>query len=105
MIIQRIELSVVPGREIEFEAALAESRQHVFTAPGFRRLNVARGMERPSVYLIEIVWESTADLVSFGNSALAGHWVSALREYLAETPHVEPFEQRLGLSLVAGGAI
>jgi len=103
MIIQRLELSVLPGREVELEAVLTEIRELPFMSAGFRRLNVARSVERPSRYVVDILWETVDDLVAFGESPRADRWVAALRPYLAEAPRVEPLEQRTGLSVVSGG--
>lgn len=105
MIIQRLELSVLPGSEVELEAVLTEIRQLPFMSAGFRRLTVARGVERPSLYVVDILWETAEDLLAFGDSPRAGRWVEALRPLLAEAPRVEHLEQRNGLSVVSGGLL
>jgi heme-degrading monooxygenase HmoA len=105
MIIQRLGLSVLPGREVELEAVLTETRELPFMSAGFRRLSVARGVEDPSRYVVDVLWETVEDLVAFGESPRAARWAAALRPFLAEAPRVEPLEQRNGLSLVSGGQL
>ena len=99
MIVQRLVISVVPGREAEFEGALLEARQHAFAADGFRRFTVDRGIDRPSTYLVQISWETPEEQVRFAESPLFTRWATALDPFVVGTPVVERFQQLPALSL------
>lgn len=51
MILEHALLPVRPGEEARFEAASAQAQPVVAGMPGFRRLTLARCLERPSTYL------------------------------------------------------
>jgi len=99
VITQRMVVNVAPGREVDFEDALGEARQHVFAADGFRRFTVERGIDRPSTYLVQILWETAEEQVRFTHSDLFTRWATLLDPYVVGTPVVERFEQRPGLAL------
>jgi len=99
VITQRMVVNVFPGREVDFEDALSEARQHVFEAEGFRRFTVERGIDRPSTYLVQILWETAEEQARFTRSDLFTRWATLLDPYVVGTPVVERFEQRPGLSL------
>ena len=96
---QRLLISVFPGRETEFEDALSVARQHVFEADGFRRFTVDRGIDRPSTYLVQISWETPEEQARFSHSELFTRWAMLLDPFVVGTPVVERFEQRPSLSL------
>lgn len=90
MITELAYMSITPGQESAFEAALAEARQLVEQTPGCLGLTVQRGVERPTVYLITIGWNTLDDhLVGFRESDRFGQWRALLSPHYAAPPSVE----------------
>ncbi len=90
MITETAFMSIKPGHEAEFEAAIAQARTLVEQTPGCRGLKVARGVERPSVYLVTISWDSLEDhLVGFRDSDRFPKWRALLSPHYSEPPTVE----------------
>ena len=90
MITELAYMSITPGHEADFEAALAEARGLVEQTPGCLGLTVQRGVERPGVYLITITWRTLDDhLVGFRESERFGQWRALLSPHYAEPPTVE----------------
>lgn len=87
-------LPVTPGREAEFEAAFAEAKPLMAASPGFRRLTLSRGVERPSHYLFVVEWESMeAHVEGFRGSPAFARWKELLHHfYEPEFTGVEHFE-------------
>jgi heme-degrading monooxygenase HmoA len=97
--IQRWTITVAAGRETAFEAALAEAREVVFAAAGFRRFTVDRGINRPSTYLVQVFWETAEEEDRFTHSERFQEWATLLDPYVVGTPLVERYEPRPSLSL------
>ncbi|MDQ1248289.1 MAG: hypothetical protein QG597_2661 [Actinomycetota bacterium] len=90
MITETAYMTIRVGHEAEFEAALIRARTLVEQTPGCLGLTVQRGVERPSVYLVTIGWESLDDhLVGFRESDRFGQWRALLGPTFAEPPSVE----------------
>lgn len=93
MIVERAEFSIEPGREEEFEAVYErEARQVIAQAGGFISVSLARGIERPSAYLLLVEWERVEDHTEgFRPSELYERWRSLLHPFFAEPAAVEHF--------------
>lgn len=90
MITETAYMSIQPGREADFEAAIATARGLVEQTPGCRGLTVQRGVERPNVYLVTILWNSLDDhLVGFRESNRFPRWRELLGPFYSEPPMVE----------------
>ena len=90
MIIETATMSITPGREQEFLAALEQAKSVLAQAPGWRRIEVHRGIERPSTFLLAIGWETLADHTQgFRGSELFTQWRALIGPYFAEPPVVE----------------
>ena len=75
MVLEHVPISVIPGRETEFERVFDEARHIVAGAHGFRSLRLARCIEAPSSYLLLIEWDTLADHVEgFRNSPAFAEW-------------------------------
>lgn len=105
MLLQRVEAAVLDGQEAAFEAALCEVRQRVFTSRGFRGFTVAQGVELPSTYLIQVLWESPEELADFAESGRFERCWAPVTSLLAGPLHVDHFAQRPGLALQGPGVI
>jgi heme-degrading monooxygenase HmoA len=95
MIVESATMSVVPGQEEQFLAALEQAKGVLARAHGWREIHVHRGIERPSVFLLVLMWETLEDhTVGFRGSELFTQWRSILGPYFAEPPQVEHWEPR-----------
>ena len=92
MITEHAELPVIPGRETEFEAAFDEAKALIAASPGFGGLTLSRGIERPSVYLLLVQWDSVeAHEVGFRGSPAYEEWRALLHYFYDPFPAVEHF--------------
>ena len=92
MITEHALLPVVPGREADFEAALATAAPLISSQPGFRRLSVTRGVESPSTYLLVVEWDTLeAHTEGFRRSPEYDAWRALLHPFYDPFPVVEHF--------------
>jgi heme-degrading monooxygenase HmoA len=90
VILESATISVETGREDEFLAALEQAKLVLAQAPGWRDIRVHRGIERPSVFLLAITWETLEDHTEgFRGGDLFGQWRAIIGPYFAEPPQVE----------------
>ena len=90
MIMETAYMDIVPGKELEFEAAIEEAKGIVSQAKGFQVLHLHRGVERPSTYLVAIGWDTVEDhMEGFRNSDLFVKWRGLLGPFFAAPPAVE----------------
>ena len=93
MIMESATMSVVPGREEEFLAALEEAKEVLAQAEGWRVIHVHRGVERPSTFLLAIGWDTLEDhTVKFRGGELFPRWRAIIGPYFAEPPQVEHWD-------------
>ena len=96
MIVEQAEFTITEGREQEFEDVMRTARTVVAQAPGFVWIELARGVERPSVYLVRIAWRSVENhLRDFRESPLYANWSALVRPFLSAEPRVEHLEPRM----------
>ena len=98
MVIERLEITVLDGREAEFEALLCDVRQDVFMSKGFRHFTVGRGVENSSSYLIQVQWESLEEHTDHVRSGRFQQCWEPVQPFLAQAPKVDRFEERPGLA-------
>ena len=94
MVLEIAQVDVLPGHEADFEADLLQAASTVlpqaagfieFTAHGF-------GVERPSVYLFTIRWETLGDHIDgFRGGDLFAQWRALIGPHFASAPVVEHF--------------
>ncbi|MDH3959057.1 MAG: antibiotic biosynthesis monooxygenase [Actinomycetota bacterium] len=90
MIVESAIMSVQPGREEEFLAALEQAKKVLAEAQGWQDIRVHRGIERPSTFLIVITWATLEDHTEgFRGSALFDRWRALIGPFFAEPPQVE----------------
>jgi heme-degrading monooxygenase HmoA len=96
MILEHAVLDVVAGQERAFEAAFAEARSIIASMPGFQRLTLSRGIERPGVYLLLVEWRELEDHTEgFRKSTGYQRWRELLHHFYDPFPVVEHYEQLL----------
>lgn len=92
MIVESALLPVIPGKEEEFEAALEEAKSYISASKGFVSLEVSRGVESPSTYLMVVKWETLEDHTEgFRGSELFEKWRAALHHFYDPKPVVEHY--------------
>lgn len=90
MIIETATITIIPGREDDFLAALEQAKAILAQAAGWRDIVVHRGIERPSTFLLAIHWETLADHTEgFRGSDLFTQWRATIGPFFAEPPSVE----------------
>ena len=95
MIVETAFMTITPGQEVAFEAAMRTARSLVEATPGCRHLFLRRGVERPQVYLVEIHLEQLSDhLQGFRESERFAQWRALLSPYFAVDPVVEHWADR-----------
>jgi heme-degrading monooxygenase HmoA len=93
MVIEHGAIDIVPGQEADFEAAFAKAAKIIAKSPGFRFVRIARGIERPSAYLLLVGWDSLDDhLIGFRGSELLGQWRALIGPYFDGVPVIEHYE-------------
>lgn len=94
MILEHALLPVLPGLELEFEAAFDEARHIIASMPGFVDLALSRGVESPSTYLLLVHWQSVeAHEVGFRHSPEYERWRALLHRFYEPFPVVEHFAE------------
>lgn len=94
MILEIALVDVLPGHEADFQADLLQAAATVLPrASGFIEFTGhGWGVERPSVYLFSIRWETLADHVEgFRGSDLFTQWRALIGPHFAGAPAVEHF--------------
>jgi len=94
MILEHALLPVRAGQEGDFEAAFAEARPIIAGMPGFISLQLQRGVESPSTYLLLVEWQTVEHhQVGFRQSAEYEQWRALLHHFYEPFPVVEHFRQ------------
>jgi quinol monooxygenase YgiN len=100
MVIERVELSITPGQEAAFEAAMERGLELLRGADGCISTSLARGVERPSRYLMQLHWRSIDDHTAFTTTQAFSEFRALAGPHFAERPTMEHF-QPIGPSLGA----
>ncbi|WP_428246425.1 antibiotic biosynthesis monooxygenase family protein [Ferrovibrio sp.] len=90
MILESAMLHIRSGKEADFEAAMADAAQFIRQVPGFKGLEVRRGIERPGSYLLLVRWASLeAHSIGFRQSPHYREWRARLHGFYEPFPLVE----------------
>ena len=94
MILEHADITIAPGKNAEFEAAIQHGIATVIsTAKGFRDAQVHRGIESPERYLLTIHWDTLENhTVDFREGPLFPAWRAIVGPFFARPPVVEHFE-------------
>jgi heme-degrading monooxygenase HmoA len=85
-------LTVRPGQEAAFEAAMGVAQPLIAASPGFGGLRLSRCLERPGTYLLLVEWASLADHTEgFRGSPAYQEWRAALHRFYEPMPVIEHF--------------
>jgi heme-degrading monooxygenase HmoA len=103
MILEVAPLQVRPGQEGEFEAAFLQAQRIVASMPGFVSHELQRCIERPSEYILLVVWHSLEDHeVGFRQSAEYQEWKRLLHHFYDPLPVVSHYQPVRGASSFDG---
>ena len=93
MILEVADIRIQPGRQAEFDAAIADGvRRIIAQAPGYLGHQVHKGIESPDRYLLTIRWNTLEDhTVGFRGSAAFAQWRAIVGPFFAHPPQVEHF--------------
>ncbi len=90
MVLETAIMTVRPGQEELFLAALEQAKSVLAQAKGWRAIHVRRGIERPSTVLLAIEWETLEDHTEgFRGGELFAQWRALIGPFVAEPPQVE----------------
>jgi Uncharacterized enzyme involved in biosynthesis of extracellular polysaccharides len=97
MILEVADIRIPPGKNAEFEAAIARGLETVLPrTKGFVRHQVHRCIESPERYLLMVWWQTLENhTVDFRQGPLFAEWRSHIGPYLGVAPHVEHFDLAL----------
>ena len=94
MILETAEITVAPGREAAFEAAVAEATPLFLAAQGCRGLRLHRVIEMPGLYRLFVDWATLEDhTVHFRGSDAFARWRALASPHFAATPQVTHSEE------------
>ena len=94
MVIEIADISVEPGREVEFLEAYVKARHLVSDTEGCRSMRMTRGIESPSRFVLLVEWDSLeAHQDGFRASERFAPWRAAITPFLAGPLQVEHFSE------------
>jgi heme-degrading monooxygenase HmoA len=94
MILEHADITIAPGKNAEFEAAIQHGIATVIAqAKGFVDARVHKGIESPERYLLTIHWETLENhTVDFRGGPLFPAWRAIVGPFFAKPPVVEHFD-------------
>ena len=95
MILEIADITIRPGDEVAFDAAIARGINDIVSrSPGFRAARVHKGIESPQRYVLQIEWDTIENhTVDFRQSAAFTAWRAIVGPFFAQAPRVEHFER------------
>jgi heme-degrading monooxygenase HmoA len=92
MILEAAVLNVIPGQESDFESAFGEARAIIASMPGFISLELHKGIEEPSRYLLLVQWQRLEDHTEgFRKSTDYQRWKTLLHHFYDPFPRVDHY--------------
>lgn len=99
MILEVAILSVIPGREAEFETAFRKAQAIIASMKGYRSHDLRRCLEARNRYILLVQWDKLEDhAVGFRGSAQYQEWKRLLHHFYDPFPVVEHYEAVEGVS-------
>ena len=93
MILEIADITIPPGKQAEFDAAIQLGIETVASkAKGFRGFEVNTGIESPERYILMIYWDTLENhTVDFRQGPLFPQWRAIVGPFFAKPPVVEHF--------------
>ena len=97
MILEQADITIAPGKNAEFEAAIQRGIATVISkAKGFRNAQVHKGIESTERYILTIHWDTLENhTIDFREGPLFPAWRAIVGPFFAKPPVVEHFERVL----------
>ena len=94
MILEIADITIAPGQQAAFDAAIQHAIATVASkAKGFRGFKVNRGVESPERYILMIYWDTLEDhTLGFREGPLFAPWRAIVGPFFAKPPLVEHFD-------------
>jgi len=93
MILEHVELNILPGMESSFEETFEQARKIISPVPGFVSLRLERCLESPSRYLLLVEWETLENHTEgFRGSPQSKEWSARLQPLYGQPPVVQHYE-------------
>lgn len=94
MIHELTSIQIQPGKQKDFEAAVAQGIEKVIRhSKGYIRYNLNHSLAKPEHYLLHIEWETLENhMVDFRESPAFPEWRGYISAFFAEAPSTEHFE-------------
>jgi heme-degrading monooxygenase HmoA len=92
MIVELAQLTIVAGREAEFESVFRTAISAATGSPGYLAHELRRSIESPSRYMLRIEWATLEDhTVGFRGAPAFTQWRAQVGPFFAALPVVEHF--------------
>ncbi len=92
MVVEHAYITVVAGREADFEAAYGKAEPVLAGAPGCVATGLFRDVEHAGGYLLRVTWERLEDhLEVFPNSPAGREFAAAVAHFFDGAPEVRHF--------------
>lgn len=89
MIREMAHITVKPGAQAAFEAAVEKAQPLFRTARGCQRVELLHQIEDPQQYVLMVYWDTLEDhTVHFRESDAFPAWRALVSEFFAQPPHV-----------------
>jgi heme-degrading monooxygenase HmoA len=89
LILECVIFSVKPGSELHFETGYESAKPHLRGAPGCRGVELRRGIENPSDYLLLVHWDRIEDhMEDFRKSESFLKWRAPIEPFMAAPPRM-----------------
>ena len=93
MILEVAILDVIPGQEVEFQAAFTRASSIISSMPGYVSHQLQRCLETRNRYILLVQWETLeAHTVGFRGSEKYQEWKTLLHHFYDPFPTVEHYE-------------
>ncbi len=92
MVVEHAHITVLAGKEADFEAAFIKAEPVLAGAAGCRATALFRDVERPGAYLLRVTWERLEDhLDVFPTSPAGQEFAGHVAHFFDGTPEVRHF--------------
>jgi heme-degrading monooxygenase HmoA len=81
MVTERAVIHIVPGQEDAFEETFPQALPQIASGDGFVSLQLARGVESTSKYLLSVGWESVDAHLAFRDTEKYAEWRRLLHPF------------------------
>ena len=93
MILEVAILDVIPGQDVEFQAAFGTASSIISSMPGYVSHQLQRCLETRNRYILLVHWETLeAHTVGFRGSEKYQEWKTLLHHFYDPFPTVEHYE-------------